>query len=162
MAVTNTARLVIAGVGIVVVIVVALIFMNRGNKETTIYLENDGQRCKVKNKEASVTIKKDKQMTWIIDDEECDFKDEVVWVGNFRLNESGSPDDCAEATAGGSAWPFQEDETDPSNRKSQGKKIKLHTKKDEELPGDSLPYYYDVCTGEQGDKKSDPMLVIEK
>lgn len=162
MAVRKAARPVIAGFAVIVIIAAALLFVNRGNVDTRVVLDDDQQGgCLVRDKEPEVRIKKDKKLTWVINSTECDNKDELVTVGNFRRQLTSTAPDCREATEGRDVlWPFKEGQE--LTVRQHTSKIELHTKTLGELPDEILTYYYDICTGANADRKSDPLLVIEK
>lgn len=78
------------------------------------------------------------------------------------MTQASSATDCLQPTEGsGVVWPFQDDITDLSKRQHQNR-IQLKIKKDGDLPGDQLIYYFDICTGSNAERKSDPRLVIER
>lgn len=152
-----------AGIGAVIVVVaVVVVLRGRGNVETIVILDDNAQGdCVVIQKDPVVTVKKDKKLTWIVENG-CTNTSELVTVGNFRTAESGSATHCRTGIEGtGVSWPFKEDPDDLQKRQGT-RKIELHTKKSDELEGDRLTYYYDICTGTNADRKSDPRLVIEE
>ncbi|MBA2303219.1 MAG: hypothetical protein H0W08_11355 [Acidobacteria bacterium] len=65
----------------------------------------------------------------------------------------GHPDDRFQSA--------QEDIDDRSKRQHKNN-IQLKIKKGSDLAGDQLTYYFDICTGPNAERKSDPRLVIER
>ena len=150
-----------AGVAVVVGVVVVFLLINMNDVETEVRLGNDPQgNCVVVDKAAEVRIKKNKKLSWKIRND-CQNSNELVTVGNIRTTQASGVAHCREALEGsGVTWPFKEDVADLSERQSRTK-IDLHIKTASDLPGSPLTYYYDLCTGANADRKSDPRLVIE-
>ncbi len=162
MALTKNVRIAAAFVVAVVVVAAGVSLLRRGygDVKTNVVLENGKERCEVTAK-SDVTIKKEKKLSWIIDNQ-CRNKNELVTVGNFRMAKASSATDCLQPTEGsGVTWPFQEHIDDRSKRQKKDR-ITLTIKKDSDLPGDRLTYYFDICTGVNAEWKSDPLLVIER
>lgn len=177
MAISNTARILIVAVVVAVIVVVVLMFRadtpDLGGEpgltdvETEVVLDDDDNgRCKIITKEDEVTAKANRKLTWNINEDACDYKDEVVTVGNFRYSPTSSATDCKAAVEGNTVWPFVEREPEIKHRQNtrNPNKIELHVRPSADLPGTgpTVSYYYDICTGVNADVKSDPMLVIEK
>lgn len=160
MALTKNTKLAAAGLIAVVVLVAVWALLGKGDVETHVILEDRNGQCWVRTKEDRVTIKKDKKLTWVIDNQ-CTNRSELVTVGNFRTGEISIAPDCLQPTLGeGVLWPFKENIEDRSKRQGT-QKIELHIKKHSDLPGGPFTYYYDICTGANAERKSDPRLVIE-
>lgn len=146
--------------GFALLAALVFIFTRSRDTKTTVRLEDRDGEC-VLTKEAYVTVRKDKHVIWVIDNQ-CRNKDVLVTVGNFRRPGGTSASTCLAPTAGtGVVWPFQEDIHDLSKRQHKNR-IQLKIKKDADLPGDRLEYDYDICTGAGADQKWDPRLVIER
>lgn len=161
MALTKNVRIAVVFVVAVVVVAAGVSLLRRGygDVKTNVVLKNGKVQCVVEK--SDVTIKKDKKLSWIIDNQ-CRNKNELVTVGNFRMAKASSATDCLQPTEGsGVTWPFQEDIDDRSKRQGTDR-ITLKIKKDSDLPGDRLTYYFDICTGLNAEWKSDPLLVIER
>ncbi len=159
MALTKNTKLAVAGLVAVVVIIAVYARLRKGDVDTSVILEDRQAQCVVQEK-SDVYSKKDKKVTWVIDNR-CTNKDGLVTVGNFRMGEMSTATDCLQPTYGeGVVWPFKEDIEDRSKRQST-RKIELHIKKNSALPGSPLTYYFDICTGSRAERKSDPRLVIE-
>lgn len=174
MALSNTARFLIAAIFVAVVVVAGLLVMRTGGPggkmaadvETDVILDDDGKgRCSIQTKADQVDAHADRKVTWNVNDTACDYKDEVATVGNFRSASASTATDCLAAVEGGAAWPFVEPEGDIKHRQNTNpSKIELHIKPSNGLPGSgpTVSYYYDICTGASAEVKSDPLLVIEK
>lgn len=154
MALTKNAKISAAGLAVVVIAAV-LFFVKKGDVDTPVVLKAGKAQCVV-TKEETVRIKKDKQLSWSIENG-CN---EFVTVGNFRKIQASNATDCLQPTEGGALWPFQ-DKDALSNRQNK-KKISLKIKKKGDLPDEELTYYFDICTGVNAESKSDPLLVIER
>lgn len=173
MAVSKTAQLAIAGVAVVVVIVVALMFFkpagdseNLGDSEKPmvvereVFLKNDPVNggCLIQTEPESITVADSRQVVWVIDHTGCDDKQELVTVGNFRRSDGKPGSDCREAqhTSDG-IWLFAQPEA--LQHRQSNTRIQLTTKGRDALAEGT--YYYDICAGKNADKMTDPMLVIE-
>ena len=160
MALKNT-KILVAGLIVAIVFAVVWFILDKGDVDTGVVLEDRESQCVVTTKENEVRIHKNKRLSWVIDNR-CSNKDELVTVGNFRMSQESSATDCLQPTEGTNVvWPFQEDMNDLSKRQHKNK-ISLKIKKDSDLPGSSLVYYYDICTGSSAERKSDPRLVIDE
>ena len=160
MALTRNQKTAVA-LGGVIVVALALYLLPQDDVVSTVILEDRNGQCVVITKDPSVTVKKDKHVRWKIDNQ-CDNQNELVTVGNFRNPSPSTATDCLQPTQGtGVAWPFQEDINDRSKRQHTNS-IRLKIKKDADLPGTPLPYDFDICTGQNAERKSDPRLVIER
>lgn len=155
--------LIALGVGLLVIIVLAFVFLRGGGPiETTVYLTTDPDGgCFIEDdgKEAEITVGENKQVAWIINHDNCTDKQAVVTVGNFRRTETPSLDNCLAATTGGTngIWLFAQPEA-LQHRQSHSR-IPLTTKGRSDLSEGT--YYYDICAGANAEKKSDPRLVID-
>ena len=127
--------------------------------DTSVVLGDAQGPCVVTTKANIDNGRKDQFVIWTIDNK-CRNKDEMVTLGNFRAAEPSTAKDCLAPTIGTVAWPFQESPTDVSKRQHKNK-ISLKIKKDADLPGARLTYFFDICTGARAERKSDPRLVIE-
>ncbi|CAN5520620.1 hypothetical protein BH23ACI1_BH23ACI1_32710 [soil metagenome] len=170
MALSRTAMVGIGvGVVVVIVVVVALFGLKDNNTETRIVLYDNAQgQCIVHEdkKEPSATLKMTRRMTWRIDDQ-CRTKGTLVTVGNFRrINGPSSARHCREAVEGSNVfWPFAEPQAVLRLRQgtSQGNsRIELHAKGRIDFASAREEYDYDICTGANAERKSDPRLVIEE
>ena len=160
MALTRNEKTAVA-VGGVLVVALALFLLPKDDVVSKVILEDRNGQCVVTTKDPSVTVKKDKHLKWEIDNR-CTNKNELVTVGNFRNPSSSTATNCLQPTEGtGVFWPFQEDMNDLSKRQHKNS-IRLKIKKDSDLPGARLEYDYDICTGQNAERKSDPRLVIER
>ncbi len=165
---TNSGRITAVAVVVVgaVIAIGAAVWLLRGpggptpfDVESDVVLETVNGVCVVQTKAGSVSVKKDKFVTWNIDNR-CGAR-ELVTVGNFRTaGGTTTATDCLGAIEG-ATWPFQESESDLSKRQHQNQ-IKLKVKKDADLPGGRIEYDFDICTGPDAERKSDPRLVIER
>lgn len=165
MALTKNAQLALGG-GFLLVIGLAFVFLKFGGGggpyRTTVYLLDDPKGgCVIddKRKERTITVGDNRQLHWIIDHTGCMDKQAVVTVGNFRRSNSPSSNHCRDAKTSGSngIWLFAQPEA-LQHRQSHSV-IPLTTKDRSQLAeGD---YDYDICTGANADKKSDPRLVID-
>ncbi len=156
MASNNVGKLVGGGIAVVVGLFIVYAMVTRGNVETVVVLQVRDGNCVVISKSDVENAKKDKVVRWVIDNQ-CGAQERVT-VGNFRTNQSPSADNCRNATYGGAAWPFQQGEEivhrqNPNN-------ITLKIKQNADLPGGHT-YYFDICTGENAERRSDPRLVID-
>jgi hypothetical protein len=155
--------LIALGVGLLVIIVLAFVFLRGGGPiETTVYLTTDPDGgCFIEDdgKEAEIKVGENKQVAWIINHDNCTDKQAVVTVGNFRRTETPSLDNCRNATTGGTngIWLFAQPEA-LQHRQSHSR-IPLTTKGRADLSEGT--YYYDICAGANAEKKSDPRLVID-
>jgi hypothetical protein len=157
MASKNLGRLV-GGIAVILgVIVVFKLLMGGGDRDTQVVVDDTQGRCDVSTKSDIPDAKRNKFVRWIIDNR-CR-PPQLVTVGNFRTDPSLSANDCSQATLGGAAWPFQEDETQIIHRQNRNR-ISLKIKASQ-LPGGTLTYYFDICTGDRAENKSDPRLVID-
>ena len=160
MAWTKNTRVAVGGFAAVVVLLALLVRIPSGDVDTNVILEDREALCVVATK-SDVTIKKNKKLSWVIDNR-CTNNDELVTVGNFRMAQGSTATNCLQPTEGsGVQWPFQEDINDLSKRQHKNK-IQLKIKKDSDLAGEQLTYYFDICTGPNAERKSDPRLVIER
>jgi hypothetical protein len=148
-----------AGGAAVVVVIIIIALLRAGNADTTVVLGDVQSVCVVTAKADIEDGKKNKFVTWSIQNN-CTNENEIVTVGNFRSTQNSSATDCLTATEGSAIWPFQEDPSDISKRQSRNQ-IKLKIKTHSDLPGDKLTYFFDVCTGASAERRSDPRLVIE-
>jgi hypothetical protein len=97
-------------------------------------------------------------MIWDINHDDCEDKQELVTVGNFRRSEASTADNCQPATHGADGiWIFAQPEA--LQQRQSHAQIPLTTKGRNDL--ERGEYYYDICAGRNAEKKSDPMLVIE-
>ncbi len=160
MALTSNQKTAVA-LGVVIVAALAWFLLSQDDVVSTVVLEDRNGQCVVATKDPSVTVKKDKHVKWTIDNR-CADKNELVTVGNFRNPSASTATDCLQPTQGsGVVWPFQEDMNDLSKRQHKSS-IRLKIKKDSDLPGARLEYDFDICTGQNAERKSDPQLVIER
>jgi hypothetical protein len=106
-------------------------------------------------KDPEVRQRKNGLITWHVRNN-CRNRNELVTLGNFRMTEASNARDCLAATEGTVVWPFQQRE-DLGFRQSRGT-IPLRVR-NEATTG--RPYYYDICTGDNAQRKSDPRLVID-
>lgn len=126
--------------------------------DTSVVLGDAQGACVVTAKANIDNGKKDQFVIWTIDNK-CSNRGEIVTIGNFRSAAASTAKDCLAATVGSVAWPFQE--STELARRQHTNKISLKIKKDADLPGARLTYYFDICTGAKAERKSDPRLVIE-
>ncbi|HEY0876358.1 MAG TPA: hypothetical protein VGD94_22990 [Vicinamibacterales bacterium] len=156
MASNNVGKLVGGGIAVVVGLFILYAMVTRGNVQTTVVADVQNGNCVVISKFDVENAKKDKFVEWVIDNR-CR-PPGMITVGNFRTNQSPSADNCRNATYGGATWPFQQSEEIVHRRNPN--KITLKIKRNADLPGGHT-YYFDICTGENAERKSDPRLVID-
>ena len=159
MAMTRSQQFVIIGAVLVaggIAAAVAWDFSQRTTIKITFRQTPNGD-CIILKQDAQT--KKDKKVRWEID-YECGGEAPQVSVGNFRSTAESKAKGCQEATEGEVAWPFRDTEKELSSRRHTSR-IELKVKKREDLPG-FRDYFYDICTGADGERKWDPRLVIEE
>jgi hypothetical protein len=171
MALSNTARFLIAAIFAAVIVVAGLFVMRGGpggasDVETEVVLEDNGEGgCRIISKANSVTAHAGRKLTWNLNRDKCP-NEEVVTVGNFRTNLASAEATCMAAVEGGAVWPFVEPVGDIKHRQNTTNplKIELHIAPANALPGSgpTVEYHYDICTGTNAGVKADPLLVIEK
>jgi hypothetical protein len=157
MASKNAGRIVAGAVAVAVVVIVAFVLMKSGDKETDVVVDAPQGSCVVTAKANIDNAKKDKFVIWVIDNK-CR-PPVMVTVGNFRTDASLNADDCSQPTLGGATWPFQEDMNQIIHRQNRNR-IPLKIKTNADLPNGHT-YYFDICVGDNGGRKSDPRLVID-
>lgn len=160
MALTKNTKIAAGIVGVVLIAAVVFLFRRDDDDvETDVILGDSAGECVVIRK-GNVKIKKDKKLTWNI--QQCKGKNDLVTVGNFRLGEISIAGNCLQPTQGENVdWPFKEEIDDLAKRQGRSK-IELHIKKKGDLPDRELTYYFDICTGANAERKSDPRLIIER
>ena len=162
MALTRNAQIAL-GVGVLAIIVLGFLLLKGGGGpvETKVRLANDpngGCLIPADGKAQEITAADARQVHWIIDHANCDDKQAVVTVGNFRRNESPSADHCRDAITGTTGvWLFAQ--PDGLQQRQSRSVIALTTKGKADLAEGT--YYYDICAGSDAEKKSDPRLVID-
>lgn len=121
-----------------------------------------GSDC-VLGKETLVQAKKGGDVIWKISNA-CP-ADQTVTLGNIRTVLSSSATDCSQATEGGTAWPFNGNDTNKRTATVKGTQDPSKPNKGEiKLTGavntgsTQMSYHFDVC---QGGTKADPRLVID-
>lgn len=143
-------------------------FRGGGDEETEITLSpiGAGNAC-VLGKSTQIRVRKSKHVTWEIRNY-CTDGDKVVWVGNFRKTEA--PVGANNCESPGADYPFTEADRRSATLKAASmdddgsvdpteESIKLKVKDKKDLGETELVYYFDVCLG---DRKADPVLVIER
>lgn len=100
-----------------------------------------------------------RQIRWIINHAGCKDKQALVTLGNFRKTGTPSGANCHDAKTAGAdgLWLFAQPES--RNQRQSHSVIPLTTKRRAQVP--EATYDYDICTGLNADKKSDPRLVID-
>ena len=130
-----------------------------GNTTTDVSLVEPGGPCEL-GKETIVTVQKNKQITWHVENG-CAQAQTVV-VGNFRTTAQTGNTNCENPTEGGATSPFQQNDlarrTVAVGAGSDGN-IKLKVKSRGDLGDNPLTYYYSFCLGQT---VVDPRLVIER
>jgi hypothetical protein len=158
MASKNVGTRIAAGVAILVVVIVVIgVMRGGGDRDTDVVVSDNQGSCVVITKSDIINAKKEKFVNWIIENR-CS-PPGLVTVGNFRTSQSPSADNCLNATYGGATWPFQENENQIVHRQNRNR-ISLKIKRNADLPGGHT-YYFDVCTGDNAERRSDPRLVID-
>jgi hypothetical protein len=153
------ALAVVAGVVVVIVIAAFVVMTLLGNTDTTLDLNVSGSACAIVTNTADkdVSVQKNKKITWAVKNA-CP-ADQTVMLGNFRTVQASTRTTCTDATEGGAAWPFKDD--DQNNRSvtvSSGQSGEIVLKEAKNAGSSPLTYYFDICLA---GVKSDPRLVIE-
>ena len=154
-------KVAIVGGLIIVVAVVGtfLVLPLFGDTTTGLELNVAGGACTIVTNvvDKDVSVKKNKKITWTVKNA-CPTS-QTIMLGNFRVLQPSTVTDCANATAGGAAWPFKDDDqTHRSVTVPSGGSGNIVLKEAKNAGGTPITYYFDVCLG--GVKK-DPQLVIE-
>ena len=158
------SKAIVGGLGVAVGLVAGyLVTSSIGGKgpseDTNVVLGpgNSGGNCDVISKENVLTRAPGKKIKWWVRDFQCGRDEVLVTVGNFRTTEQSNNPDCANATEGGTVWPFSDSEDVQYRRARRNNKIELKLKDQ----GLSSLYYFDVCSGSDKQVKADPRLVID-
>jgi hypothetical protein len=150
---------VVAGIAVVIIVAAFYVLTQLGNTDTSLDLNVSGGACAIVTNAADkdVHVQKNKKVTWTVKNA-CPAAQDVM-LGNFRTVQTSTRTTCTDATEGGAAWPFKDqDQNNRSVTVQAGQSGDIVLKEAKNAGGAALTYYFDICLG--GVKK-DPRLVIE-